>query len=71
MAIKKEVASIGLMPIETNTASGIQSKAVSKDTNFPISKPIPHSQFNEDVLNFIFDNFNQVFHIIIKGGSHD
>ncbi|MCH7402894.1 hypothetical protein ACFOUP_16790 [Belliella kenyensis] len=70
MVLKKEMASIGLIPIEANTAKGIQSKAVSKDTNSKYSKLVSNSQktvFNSSII----DNFGQLFHIIIKGGSND
>lgn len=78
MVIKKEMASIGLNPIEANTAKGIQSKAVIKYTCFGLKNIIVDESKSRLCLKpktgfgtLSFDLINQPFHIIIRGGSHD
>lgn len=73
MVTKKEMASIGLIPIEANTANGIQSKAVNKYTNLSFWEliQVKAKSFNDwiSIRNLNFDILNQLFQLII-GGSH-
>ena len=74
MAIKKEMASIGLDPIDAGTTLGIQSKAVFKDTNLKLGYLIQSNLkfyfqsiiYLVGLVYFIFDLFIQLIHIIIS-----
>ena len=73
MGPKKEMAPIGLDPIDAGTALGIQSKAELKYTNLTYRNLIQNKRnlwycYKRYWVKFhyvYFDFFNQLFHIII------